>query len=987
MSRFRTFIEEVRSRTDIAEIIGADVELRESGSTLKGLSPFHEETRPSFIVWPRTQTWHDFSNGGGRGGDVFSYIQEREGCSFTEAVYAVAARVGVRAPDDSSDLAQELGRWEERREVERILSLAAAYYHHVLPSKIRENWYRKRYGFRDETIDDLLLGWANGHLYDYLTTCENISREAALKTGLFVQLGDGRIEDFFQSRLVFPYWRGGRVVYFIARSTEYTGDEEWEKAKYKKLLTHSERHNYVSPTVRNDFFYNEDAARGADELLITEGVTDCISAMQACVPCISPVTTRFRKQDVPRLLELTRRTKRVIICNDSEASGAGEAGARETAAALWAEGREVCLASIPRPEGTEKIDVNELVASQGPDALREVLAQAKPYPDYLLESIPQDAPKGDLDRLLEPVLESLTSCSSIRADTVLDAVTAKFGVRRRALTRRMKELASKKKFEAVAAQSSSASLPEIGVGGRQLRDIVTDARAAVLQANERRIALATTAHFENDAAPLFQRGSSLVRLERPAKGPPMLSDLTENGMYGVLLREADWIQETEEGKHAVYPPKDVSRDLLTYPPPGMPAVDLVLTTPVFGQDGRLLVSPGLHENDRLWLEADPALNIGEVPENPTPEQIAAASALFFDDLFVDFPFATQSDRAHALVAVLQPFMRRMIEGYTPLYVVEAPAVGSGKGLLCNLVSIVVTGESCDSRTLPESDEEIRKMLTAELSKARPIVLLDNANEKQMLTAASLTSVLTTLSWTDRILGRTEMLTVPNTAMWMLTGNNPRLSTDLARRSVRVRIDPKRDRAWTRASFKHDPIIPWAKAHRSELVHAALVLVRAWLAAGKPLSRARLGSFEHWAAVMGAVLEIAGVEGFLGNADALFANADVEGEAWREFTLAWWEEHGLMATHVADLTALCEKHDLMLQTRGDGSARSQQSRLGRALQSARDRVFGDLQVVVVNQDRKKRMLYALKQVADPDAPAPPAVSELEDVTRHAVDPWQ
>ena len=95
----------------------------------------------------------------------------------------------------------------------------------------------------------------------------------------------------------------------------------------------------------------------------------------------------------------------------------------------------------------------------------------------------------------------------------------------------------------------------------------------------------------------------------------------------------------------------------------------------------------------------------------------------------------------------------------------------------------------------------------------------------------------------------------------------------------------------------------------------------------------------------------------------------------------------MATHVADLTALCEKHDLMLQTRGDGSARSQQSRLGRALQSARDRVFGDLQVVVVNQDRKKRMLYALKQVADPDAPAPPAVSELEDITRHAVDPWQ
>ena len=988
MDRFRDFIAEVRSRTDIADVIAADVELRESGSVLKGLSPFHAETRPSFVVWPRTQTWHDFSNGGGRGGDVFSYIQEREGCSFKEALHALAARASVRAPGEGSeDLAQELAHWEERREVERIQSLAAAYYHHVLPSKIRQNWYRARYGFRDETIDDLLLGWANGHLYDYLTTQEKVSRETALKTGLFVVLAGGRVEDFFQNRLVFPYWKGGRVVYFIARATEYTGDEEWEKSKYKKLLTHSERHGYVSPTVRNDFLYNEDAALGADELLITEGVTDCISAMQAGVPCISPVTTRFRKQDVPRLLELTRRTGRVIICNDSEANGAGEAGARETAAALWAEGREVCIASIPRPEGTDKIDVNELVASQGPDALREVLAQAKPYPEYLLESIPTDAPKGDLDRLLEPVLASLTGCSPIRADATLDAVTAKFGVRRRALTGRVKELASKKKLEAVAAQPSTASVPEIRVGGRQLRDIVNDTRAAVTQANERRIKVAAVSPFENDTAPLFVRGSSLVRLERPTKGPPMLSDLTEDGMYGVLLREADWIQETEEGKHAVHPPKDVARDLLAYLPPGIPALESVLTTPVFGQDGQLLVSSGLHANDRLWLEADPSLNIGEVPENPTSEQIVAARSLFFDDLFVDFPFATESDRAHALVAVLQPFMRRMIEGYTPMYVVEAPAVGAGKGLLCNLVSIVVTGESCDSRTLPESEEETRKMLTAELSKARPIVLLDNANEKQTLAASSLTSVLTTFSWTDRILGRTQMLTVPNTAMWMLTGNNPKLSKDLARRSVRIRIDPKLDRAWTRDSFKHDPIMSWAKAHRSELIHAALVLVRAWLAAGRPLSRARLGSFEHWAAAMGAVLQLAGVEGFLGNRDELYANADVEGEAWREFTLAWWDAHGPAAIHVSDLTELCEKHDLMLQVRGDGSARSQQSRLGRALLSARDRVFGDLQVAIVNHDRKKRTLYALTRLGDQAAIPPPPVTEPTEDRREEVDPWQ
>ena len=219
---------------------------------------------------------------------------------------------------------------------------------------------------------------------------------------------------------------------------------------------------------------------------------------------------------------------------------------------------------------------------------------------------------------------------------------------------------------------------------------------------------------------------------------------------------------------------------------------------------------------------------------------------------------------------------------------------------------------------------------------------------------------------------------------MLTGNNPKLSKDIARRSIRIRIDPKVDRAWTRTSFKHDPIMSWAKACRDELVHAALVLVRAWLAAGRPLSGQRLGSFEQWAAVVGGILSVAGVDGFLGNLDELYANADVEGEAWREFTLAWWEQHGARPAYVSDLTDLCEKQDLMLQARGDGSARSQQSRLGRALQSARDRVFGDLQVVVVNQDRNKRTLYALKKLGQEQCPTPPPTDE--DDERDDVDPW-
>jgi DNA primase len=915
---------------------------------------------------------------------VFSYIQQRDKVGFKEALYRLAERVGVRRPNqDDESRKKELERIVERREVQRLLTVAAAYYHAVVPTKIRENLYREHYGFTDETIDSLHLGWADGHLFAHLTEDLGIGREPALQTGLFVVLKGGAVADFFQKRLVFPYWKAGQVVYFVARATPYTGDEEWEKAKYKKLLTHSARHNYVSTTVGNDAFYNEDAVHGAEELLITEGVTDCISARQAGVACISPVTTRFRKQDVPRLIELTRHARRIVICNDAESSGAGEAGARETAAALGEAGRDVRIALIPRPEGVAKIDVNELVTTGGPGALREVLAAARSFPDYLLDRVPKETPKSELDTRLVPVLEALVGSTPIVTDAGLDAIAAKFDVRRRALTKRFQQITAKKGAEKRSKRISS--MPEIQVNRRQLRDIVNDARRVVSSSNERRIQEATAGNCEDDNAPLFVREGRLARLHRPKSGAPGLADVSETGMFGYLMREADWLDITEEKEVPVFPPKDVGRDLIAYPPPTVPTVEMVITTPVFGRGGQLLDEPGLHEQDRLWLETHACLDVGDIPQTPTAEEITAARSLFMEDLLVDFPFADEADRAHALAAILLPFVRRMIDGFTPLHVVEAPSVGSGKGLLCNLISTVVTGKSCESRTLPESEDEVRKALTAELTLARPIILLDNAKEGWTLTSAALASVLTTHQWKDRLLGKSEMLSLPVTATWLLTGNNVRLSKDLARRSVRIRIAPKEDQAWLRDNFKHDPIAAWAAENRNALVSAALVLVRAWLAAGRPLGKARLGSYEQWAGVMGGLLDVIGVRGFLGNIREMYESADVEGASLREFVAAWWEEYTEAEMNVHGLVALCERQDLMLQVRGDGSTRSQQSRLGRALHGMRDRVFGQLQVVVLTQDRKKRTVYRLRPV-NGEVPMPAPVQEEDHDSTGEVDPW-
>jgi hypothetical protein len=184
--------------------------------------------------------------------------------------------------------------------------------------------------------------------------------------------------------------------------------------------------------------------------------------------------------------------------------------------------------------------------------------------------------------------------------------------------------------------------------------------------------------------------------------------------------------------------------------------------------------------------------------------------------------------------------------------------------------------------------------------------------------------------------------------------------EIARRCVRIRIDPQVDRPWQRGGFKHPVIVEWAKQNRCRLVKAVLVLVQAWIDAGRPMSDQRLGSFERWSAVIGGILDVAGIRGFLGSLEDLYESADAEGQMWREFTFQWWEAFADKPLKVAELNDFCQSHSLMDAVRGDGSFRSQETRLGFALSRARDRVFGGLRITRVMKHGKHKggACYAL-----------------------------
>ena len=111
-----------------------------------------------------------------------------------------------------------------------------------------------------------------------------------------------------------------------------------------------------------------------------------------------------------------------------------------------------------------------------------------------------------------------------------------------------------------------------------------------------------------------------------------------------------------------------------------------------------------------------------------------------------------------------------------------------------------------------------------------------------------------------------------------------------------------------AGFRHPDLMTWVRANRARLVAACLTLCQAWIAAGRPRGGSIIGCYENWAQVMGGVLEVAGIEGFLGNLEEMMEASDTEGAAWSAFVGAWWDRFGTAEVGTGDLydlAATCE----------------------------------------------------------------------------------
>jgi 5S rRNA maturation endonuclease (ribonuclease M5) len=500
--------------------------------------------------------------------------------------------------------------------------------------------------------------------------------------------------------------------------------------------------------------------------------------------------------------------------------------------------------------------------------------------------------------------------------------------------------------ETPAHQQVASSKPVISTNRQQLESIIIAAWDGILAGN--------------NPPHLFLSNGQLARIA-DLDTDPHIELLTESMAYGLLTRTATWTRDTKEGPRDAKPPKEVAADLLAFPQRELPVLAAVVSTPVFAANGQLIVEPGYHRRARLWYHQVAGFRLPPVAANPSRSDREEALGLLLKDLLVDFPFTAQSDRAHALATLLLPFARRLIDGCTPIALIEAPIPGSGKTLLSDLVSILALGRPCEPTTVTRNEDEIRKKVTALLARGMPIILLDNV--KDALESGQLAAALTAEIWADRILGQTRIIMVPNRATWLVTANNPRLSMEIARRCVRIRIDPGNDRPWERTKFEHDPLREWARQNRPRLIHALLTLIQAWLAAGRPVGGRSLGSFESWATVIGGILKHAGVEGFLEDTTEFYQTADPEGQQWAAFVEVWHGEHGDRWVTTAELLELADQRDLLGFLLTAKTERGQKTSLGRALNGMRDRRFGDLKLVTGTDGHRKVAVYRLVPIAE------------------------
>jgi len=371
-------IEEIRTRSDIVEIVTDYVPIKQNGQNFKGLCPFHPEKTPSFTVSPAKQIYHCF--GCGAGGNVFKFIMAQEGISFVETIEKLAYRYNISLPKEESPFRGSDGGL--RQTIEGLNKQAADYFFKNLVNNSKSNEaleYLKLRDISEETIKIYQLGWAVQswrNLTDYFVKSCKTPHIDLEKAGLIKKKekaeSDSREDNYydrFRARIIFPLKDvRGRILGFAGRIIVKSDKE----AKY---LNSPETEIYKKGDQVFGLNLAKESIRREGRVFIFEGYFDQIRAHQAGIKnTIATCGTALTPKQVSLLKNYA---KNVVLVFDSDQ--AGQAAADKGYKALADQGLNIALISLPEGE-----DPDSFILKQGSKAFLDLADKAKPFWEHFI---------------------------------------------------------------------------------------------------------------------------------------------------------------------------------------------------------------------------------------------------------------------------------------------------------------------------------------------------------------------------------------------------------------------------------------------------------------------------------------------------------------------------------------------------------------------------------------------------------------------------
>lgn len=364
------FLDELRVRAGVVQVVGKRIKLTKKGREHMGLCPFHKEKTPSFTVNEEKGFFHCF--GCQEHGSAIDFVMKVDGLSFPEAVERLAGEVGLQVPVDTPE---ERERSERRNTLIDVTEKSAAWFERNLrmPEGRRALSYLKERGFDDDTITKFRLGFApntRGALKGSLAK-DGVPEDLMIAAGMLIRPDDPNREpyDRFRGRVVFPITdRRGGVIAFGGR---ILGDGE------PKYLNSPETALFHKGRVLYGLAQALGNARKSGQLIVTEGYMDVIALAHAGIEtAVAPLGTALTEEQIG---ELWRIAPEPILCFDGDKAGRNAAfRAAERALPLLKPGFGLRFVTMPEGE-----DPDSLVKRNGAEKFGELLAEAQPLSDVL----------------------------------------------------------------------------------------------------------------------------------------------------------------------------------------------------------------------------------------------------------------------------------------------------------------------------------------------------------------------------------------------------------------------------------------------------------------------------------------------------------------------------------------------------------------------------------------------------------------------------